>query len=96
MAPKSPRLQAELERIGRERLAASREADRAMRRELLRVCAECFGSCAVGLVLAAFAFHTTDRDMGEIFLFGGMLINIVGVTLSLIRAYQRGVERGDW
>jgi hypothetical protein len=96
MAPKSPRLQAELERIGRERMAASREADRAYRRELVRVCAECLLSCALGLILMAFAFHTTDAQMGQIYLFGGMLVDVVGVMVSVLAAYRRGQERGDW
>jgi len=87
---------AEYERIGRERDQASREADRAYRRELLRVCLEILVWTVIGCVLAGFAFHVRDRDTGLIFLYAGMLVNIGGVFLSCLLAYHRGQERGDW
>ncbi len=92
--PKS--VQAEYERIGRERELASAAADRAARRELLRVCAEMIGWTALGLFVAAFAFWVTDYQVGMILLNGGMLINIGGVAFSIWSAYLRGEARGDW
>lgn len=89
-------VEAEYERIGREREQASREADRLYRWELVRVCAEVLGWTAVGLVIAAFAFHVSDRDTGMIFLYAGMVVNWSGVLCSIIFAYRRGQERGDW
>jgi hypothetical protein len=86
----------EYERIGRERKAAGLHADRIRRREMLRVCAEMMGWTAAGCVVAAWAFHVNDRDLGMGFLYGGMIVNIGGVMLSGVRAYNRGVERGDW
>jgi len=89
-------VQAEYERIGREREQASREADRLYVWELLRVCGELLGWTAAGLVVAAFAFHVHDRDVGMMFLYGGMIVNLSGVTWALAAAYRRGEKRGDW
>ncbi|HEY4218729.1 MAG TPA: hypothetical protein VGM67_16420 [Gemmatimonadaceae bacterium] len=89
-------VEAEYERIGRERAQASRESDRLYRWELVRVCAEMFGWTVLGLIIAAFAFHVTDRDTGMIFLYGGMLVNWAGVLWAIASAYRRGVQRGDW
>ena len=89
-------VQAEYERIGREREQASREADRVYRWELFRVCAEMLGWTAVGLVIAAFAFHARDRDAGMIFLYAGMVVNWSGVLWAIVSAYRRGEARGDW
>jgi hypothetical protein len=89
-------VEAEYERIGRERAEASREADRLYRWELLRVCAEMFGWTAIGLVIAAFAFRVHDRDTGMIFLYGGMVVNVGGVLWAILSAYRRGEARGDW
>ncbi|MGH7676847.1 MAG: hypothetical protein ACRENU_00190 [Gemmatimonadaceae bacterium] len=93
--PKESR-RAELERIGQERLLASREADRLYRWELVRVCAEMIGWTVLGVGVSAFAFRVTDYDLGMIFLSGGMVINWGGVAVSLWLAHRRGEERGDW
>jgi hypothetical protein len=92
----SPRLRQEYERIAAERLEAERQVERTYRRELVRVCLECLGSSAVGAVTMGYGMHVNGRDLGEIFWWGGMIVGYVGITLSLITAYQRGEERGDW
>jgi hypothetical protein len=89
-------VEAEYRRIGIEREQASREADRAYRWELARVCLELIGWTAIGCVIAAFAFHVDDRDTGMIFLYAGMLVNYSGVFWAILAAYRRGHERGDW
>ena len=89
-------VEAEYERIGREREQAGRESARFYRWELLRVCAELFVWTAISLVIAAFSFHVHDRETGLIFLYGGMVVNFSGVTWSIATAYRRGQERGDW
>lgn len=96
ITPRSPVLQAELERIAQERLAAGHEVERAARWELARVCLECFASCLLGMLSIGFALHTTDLALGQIAFWGGMLIGTVGVFLSVLSAYRRGEERGDW
>ena len=96
MADLPDSLKAEYERIGREREAASRETDRAYRRELIRVCAEMLGWTALGLFLAGLAFWVNDPQTGRILLTSGQIINVSGVVASIWFAYKRGEERGDW
>jgi hypothetical protein len=86
----------EYERIGREREAASREADRDYVKELIRVCAEMVAWTAVGLFLGGLAFWVTDVETGRALLYGGQIINVAGVAWSIGAAYKRGVDRGDW
>lgn len=87
--------QEELERIGRERLAAEREVERALRRRFLRALAEVAGSCAIGMVIMAFAFSSNDRDTGMIFLWGGMLVGYSGMAYALLSAFLRAERDGD-
>jgi hypothetical protein len=82
--------------MARERLAAEREVERTYRRELVRTCVECLGSCLLGLFCMAYALHSNDQGYGQIAFWGGMVIGYTGIFLSLIGAYQRGEERGDW
>lgn len=91
-----PSVQAEYERIGREREQASREADRDSRLDLLRVCAEMVGWTVLGLLLAGMAFRVTDYSVGLVFLYAGMVVNIGGVAWAIVAAYLRGERRGDW
>jgi hypothetical protein len=96
ITPRSPTLQAELERIAEERLAAGREVEHAARWELARVCVECLASCLLGMLSIGVALHTTDLALGQIAFWGGMLIGTVGVFLSVLSAHRRGEQRGDW
>jgi hypothetical protein len=89
-------VQAEYERIGRERMEAGREIARVYRWELLRVCAEMIGWTAAGAVIAGFGFHVRDYDIGWILIHAGMIVNWSGVLWSLATAYLRGEKRGDW
>jgi hypothetical protein len=92
----SARLDAELQRMARERREAERLVSRGYRRELLRVCAECLASAFLGLGCIAYALHTTDRGIGTIALWGGLVVGYSGIALSLGSAYVRGERRGDW
>ena len=87
--------QEELERIGRERLAAEREAERAQRWRFIRALAECAGSSLLGLVIIGTAFAVTDRETGEILLSAGLIVGYSGCTWALARAYLSAEEHGD-
>jgi len=89
-------VKAEYERIGRERDLAGREADRVRRWALLRVCGEMIAWTAISLVVAGFAFRVTDVQVGMVFLYGGMVINVSGIGYAIGSAYLRGERRGDW
>ena len=87
---------AEYERIEREREAAEREARRTTLRALLGASLQCIGFCALGLFIMFFAFHVHDLFIGRAFLYGGMAVGYAGLFYTVISAYKRGVERGDW
>jgi hypothetical protein len=89
-------VQAEYERIGRERMEASRATERLYRWELFRVCAEMIGWTVLGSVIAAFGFHVRGEVMGWILFRAGMIVNWSGVLWALASAYLRGQKRGDW
>ena len=86
----------ELERIGAERLAAEKASDRDARRAIWMALLACVASCAAGMLIMFFAFWTSDREWGVIFLWGGMLVGYGGMAWSLLSAYRRGEERGLW
>ena len=95
-APRSPRLQAELDRITVERSESEKQANRIYRREMVRACAECFAWCLVGLVIMAVGFHVHDENSGKAWMYGGMIVGNAGVLYSCYMAYRRGEDRGDW
>jgi len=86
----------ELERIAEERRLAEREAGRYARRDLLRTALQCVAFCLLGLVIMFFAFYVTDLQIGRALLWGGMAVGYAGMAWTLLSAYVRGEERGDW
>ena len=89
-------LQDELDRIGAERLAAEREAERAARRGIWLALLGCVASCALGMLVLSVAFWTSDRQLGMVFFWSGLLLGYAGMAYSLLSAYRSGEKRGDW
>jgi len=87
---------AEYERIGRERAVAERESSRVTRMELLKASLQIVVSCVAGLVVMFFAWWVNDVALGKAFLWGGMAVGYSGMAYTILRAYKRGLERGDW
>jgi hypothetical protein len=83
-----------------ERAARLRVAERAAEwdrlRDMLGTIAWCFGFTLAGLILMAWALHTTDEKWGQIFFWAALVVNNGGVMGTLLFAYHRGQERGDW
>jgi hypothetical protein len=79
----------ELERIGRERLAAEHEMRKVELLRMLRTCVELVASCLVGVVIMGFAFWVTDKQLGEILLLSGMVVGYTGMALTLAAAFRR-------
>jgi hypothetical protein len=48
------------------------------------------------MAIMFFAFWVTDVELGKAFLFGGMAVGYAGIATSILSAYRRGEERGDW
>lgn len=82
--------------MARERHEAERLVSLGYWRELMRVCAECLASACLGLFCMAYALHTSDRGIGAIAWWGGLVVGYSGITLSVSSAYLRGERRGDW
>jgi hypothetical protein len=73
-----------------------RRATRDTARDLFRTAVLCVVWCVLGLVVFAFAFHTTDPLLAEVFRWGAYLVTYGGIATTLARAYIRGERRGDW
>ena len=84
------------EAMGREREAAELEANRARRRDLVRTAAVCVVWMLVGVYLLGWSVHTTDERYGWLAFYGGLIVGNGGIVLTLLAAYRRGEERGDW
>ena len=72
-----------------------RDAERERRWAMIRSGVACLLWAALGLVCYAFAFHTTDAGMAEIYRWGAYLITYGGISVTLARAYRQGQSRGD-
>lgn len=79
-----------------KRAAEHDAAERERRWSLIGSGLLCLMWAALGLFCYAFAFHTTDPEWGEIFKWGAFLITYGGVSYTLLRAYRKGEQRGDW
>jgi hypothetical protein len=84
-----------------EEMQAKREAEhvhaeRDRRWSFIRSGIACLIWAAAGLVCYAFAFHTTDAAMAQIYKWGAYLITYAGISFTLLRAYRAGEKRGDW
>ena len=88
--------QEEYKRIGAERAAAEKEAQTETRRAFFRAALECAGFCGLGLFIMFWAFWVDDLLIGRAFLWGGMAVGYAGMAFALLRAYRKGLERGDW
>ena len=87
--------EADLERIGRERLAAEREVERAARRRFVRALVEVAAASLLGAFIMSFAFAVHDPETGAILLWGGMLVGYSGMAFALLSAYYRAERDGD-
>jgi hypothetical protein len=72
------------------------DADRDRRRDHVRTALQCLGWCALGVYCLAWALHTSDERLGEVFFFLGLAIGNGGIIFTLLAAYRRGERRGDW
>lgn len=85
-----------LEELGEKRAAESREASRDQRRAMARTALLCVVWCVLGLALIGWALHTTDEALGKIAFWGGLTAGNGGMIFTLLSAYRRGEDRGDW
>ena len=91
--PMDKRLYEELQ--GRHE-AEHRAAERDRRGSMVRSGLMCLLWSLLGLVCYGFAFHTTDPGIAQIARWGAYLITYGGVSFTLLHAYRKGEQRGDW
>jgi hypothetical protein len=83
-----------------ERAAELARDEREVRRDVRRAFIAAIAGCALwllaGLGLMAWAFHTTDPQLGQAALLGGLIVGNAGITVTLARYYVRGERHGWW
>jgi amino acid transporter len=84
------------EEMQAKREAEHSSAERDRRRALILSGLACLAWAFLGLVVFAFAFHTTDAGMAEIYRWAAYVVTYGGVSFTLLRAYRAGEKRGDW
>ena len=72
-----------------ELLAWQREDERASRREFWGTVLAMVGSSALGCLVMAQGFRATDREIGMIWMTGGILTGQVLILVILVRAWLR-------
>ncbi len=85
-----------LEEMGRTREAAELEAERVRRRDMVCTGVMCVVWMVIGLYLVGFSMHTTDDRYARPAFYAGVIVGNAGIAFTLLRAYRRGEERGDW
>ena len=75
---------------------AHRKAQRDTLWDFARTCATMIFWVLSGWVFLAFALHTTDVARGWVLYWIGLCVWIPGVLFTLLNAYRRGEQRGDW
>jgi hypothetical protein len=75
---------------------AHREAERETRADLIRTALACWAWCLLGVGLLAWSVHTTDPTLGGIAFVLGLGTGNAGMIFTLLAAYRRGEQRGDW
>lgn len=90
-----------LDEMARARAAENAEAGAVTRRDLTLTALHCVFWCVLGAVVMAIGFHVwavTARQWalayGAFYL--GLVIGTGGPAFTLLLAYRRGEERGDW
>jgi hypothetical protein len=84
------------EELARRRFAEHREAQRDTRRDYIRTALACWAWCILGLAFIALSFHLTDMVIAEGLFWLGLGVGNAGMIFTLLGAYRRGEQRGDW
>lgn len=82
--------------LERRRAAEEREARRETRRDLTRTALACLAWAALGIASILTSAHTTNMWVGQAAFYGGIGVGNAGIIFTLLAAYRRGEQRGDW
>lgn len=78
------------------RMREREEAAAETRRDLLLTGVQCVLWSAGGIFLLLWSFHTTNVAYGRMAFFAGLAIGNGGWVFTMLAAYRRGEQRGDW
>lgn len=85
-----------LEELGRKRREESVLANRDKLHDLAFTALLCWLWALAGLACIAWSLHTTVLWLGRAAFWGGLAIGNAGIVFTLLGAYRRGEQRGDW
>lgn len=74
----------------------SERADRDRTRELMFAGLRCFAWALLGVACILWSARTRSLTAGWIAFWSGVLVGNGGITHTLLQAYRRGAQRGDW
>jgi hypothetical protein len=78
------------------RAAAERAARRDTRVAWIRVLGEIMVWTCTGLAGIGLALHSQEYYLGMVYWWAGATVWVGGVSATVLTAYRRGQERGDW
>lgn len=79
-----------------QRMREREEAEAETRRDLVLTAVMCVVWCAAGLFLLLWSFHTSNVAYGRMAFYAGLAIGNGGWVYTMLAAYRRGEQRGDW
>lgn len=85
-----------LDELAAKRRAESGAAERDRRRALVTCAVLCLAWSLLGCTLIMGAAHTGDRLLGHVLFWGGVGLGNGGILYTILDAYRRGEQRGDW
>jgi len=84
------------EQMQASRAEESRRANSDLRRDLIRTAAICWGWALLGSAFIMWSAHTTSERLGWVSFYFGCVVFVAGQCWTLLAAYRRGEQRGDW
>ena len=85
-----------LEQEAVRRIAEQEDAARDRTRDLFQSAVLCVFWTVAGLFLIMWSAHTSSLFHGKLAFYSGIIIGNGGLTFTLLGAYRRGEQRGDW
>ena len=85
-----------LEEMAVRRATENELAERDKLRDYILSALQCLGWCALGVFCILWSAHTTSMTWGRAAFYGGIGIGNGGILFTLLAAYRRGEQRGDW
>lgn len=85
-----------LEELARKRRAESRLANRDRVQDFALTVLYCLLWAAAGLACIAVSAHTTVMWFAKAMFWTGLGVGNAGILFTLLAAYRRGEQRGDW